>query len=112
MGIKKDDLVYLQHILDAISIIEEYIAGKTYKEFESNIMLRDAVIRELEIIGEATKNISMEFREKHPDFPWRQMAGVRDKLIHDYLGVDIGAVWDTAVKDLPSLKQKLMKIKG
>ena len=62
MGIKRDDMVYVRHILDAISAIEEYVSGKNFKDFEANMMLKDAVIRELEIIGEATKNISIEFR--------------------------------------------------
>ena len=107
---KKDEGVFLRYILDSMDLIEGYLKGKTYEEFEENQMLQDAVIRELEIVGEATKSLSQEFREKYPDIPWRQMAGMRDKLIHGYFGVDVGAVWDTATEDIPSLREKLQKI--
>jgi len=106
----KDDTVFLKHILDAIDLIESYLKDKNYEEFESNRMLQDAVIRELEIIGEATKNLSAEFRNRHPEIPWRQIAGMRNKLIHGYFGVDLGAVWDTATNDIPSLREKLREI--
>ena len=106
----KDDTVFLKHILDAIDLIESYLKDKSYEEFEENRMLQDAVIREIEIIGEATKNLSVEFRNKYPEIPWRQIADMRDKLIHGYFGVDLGAVWDTATKDIPSLKEKLREI--
>ena len=107
---KKDDAVFIRYILDSMDILGEYLKGKTYEEFEENRMLQDAVIRELEIIGEATKSLSQDFRDKYPDIPWRQMAGMRDKLIHGYFGIDLGAVWDTATEDVPSLKEKLQKI--
>ena len=106
----KDDTVFLKHILDAINLIEEYLKDKSYEEFKNNRMLQDAVIREIEIIGEAAKNLSKEFRNKQSDIPWRQIAGMRDKLIHGYFGVDLDAVWDTATRDIPSLKGKLQEI--
>ncbi len=106
----KDNTVFLKHILDAIDLIESYLRGKSYEEFEKNRMLQDAVIREIEIIGEATKNLSAGFRNKYPEIPWRQIAGMRDKLIHGYFGVDLGAGWDTATKDIPSLGEKLREI--
>ncbi len=107
---KEQDIVFLQHILDAINLIEEYTKNKSYKDFENNRMLQDAVIRELEIIGEATKNLSKELRKAHPHIPWKQIAGMRDKLIHGYFGVDLEAVWNTVTKDLPILKKNIKKI--
>lgn len=104
---KRGDLVYLRHILDAISRIEEYTQDIKYEDFMDNHLIQDGVIRQIEIIGEATKRLSKEIREKHSGIPWRDMTGMRDKLIHNYFGVDIDAVWDTAERDIPGLKNRL-----
>ena len=104
------DEVYLRHIRDAIAAIEEYASGVAFDAFSRNRLLQDGVIRELEIIGEAAKNVSAEFREANSDVPWRDIAGMRDKLIHEYFGVDMEAVWNTVVQDIPELKATTDKL--
>jgi uncharacterized protein with HEPN domain len=106
----KDDTVFLRHILDAINKIQGYTKGMDYEGFRTSSLVQDGVIRQLEIMGEATKNLSQEIREKHPDIPWKDIAGMRDKLIHQYFGVDIAGVWDTAEQDIPTLKSNLIKL--
>ena len=107
---KKDDSVYLKHILNAISRIEEYTQGIKYEDFMDNHLIQDGVIRQIEIIGEATKRLSKEIRGRHSEIPWKDMTGMRDKLIHDYFGVNIDAVWDTVERDIPTVKNKLKEI--
>lgn len=97
------DRLYLQHIADAIAKIESY-ARVGREEFFAASHWQDAIIRQLEIIGEATKRLSPILRDRHPGIPWRQIAGLRDVLIHDYMGVDLEAVWQVVQKDLPRLK--------
>jgi uncharacterized protein with HEPN domain len=80
------------------------------KDFVGNHLIQDGVIRQLEIMGEAAKRLSNEIKDKYSEIPWRDITGMRDKLIHDYFGVDITAVWDTAVRDIPILKDKLRDI--
>ncbi len=101
---RRSDDIYAQHILDAISRIELYTAGIERSAFLSTPMMQDAVIRQLEIIGEATKMLSLNFREQRPNIPWRSIAGMRDKLIHQYFGVDIDMVWQTAIDDIPIIR--------
>jgi uncharacterized protein with HEPN domain len=93
--------------MDAVLSIEKYAKGFSYKKFLKNRLVQDGVIRQIEIIREATKRLSLEMREKSQDIQWRNIAGMRDKLIHDYMGVDIDAVWDTVKKDILDLKAKL-----
>ena len=101
----RNDRAYLTHIRDAIDTIEEYLEVVSYEEFTSNKMIIDAVVRELEIIGEASNNLSEEFRERHPDIVWRRMKDMRNFLIHEYFGVNIKVVWDTCREDLPKLSK-------
>lgn len=102
----KTDLAYLSHIMDSITKIETYAAvGK--EEFMAVTHWQDAIIRNLEIIGEATKRISRPLKDKHPEIPWRHIAGLRDVLIHDYMGVDLNSVWNVVENDLPSLKKQV-----
>jgi uncharacterized protein with HEPN domain len=101
---KRDDSVYLQHILEAMELIEEYLTDIDFSKFNNTRLLQDGVIRQFEIIGEATKNLSQNVRDMAPVVPWKDMAGMRDKLIHQYFGVDIEAVWATAQLDLPTIR--------
>jgi uncharacterized protein with HEPN domain len=105
----KRDRLYLKHILDAIEKIEDYTAVG-YETFMRASHWQDAVIRQLEIIGEATKRLSLELRTQHSDVPWRRIAGLRDVLIHDYLSVDLAAVWGITQTNLPSLKSEVQVI--
>lgn len=107
---RKDDSVYLRHVLDAISRIEEYTQDITYENFLNSHLRQDAAIRQIEVIGEAVKKLSLELKARYEKIPWKDVAGMRDKLIHDYFGVDLDAVWDTAKKDIPRLKNEIREI--
>jgi uncharacterized protein with HEPN domain len=102
----KKDKAYLKHILDAISDIEKFVEGVSEEEFFGNKEKQYAVLRALEIIGEATKNLSSELKGKNSDVDWKNIAGMRDKLIHAYFGVNLPLVWETVKTDLPQLKKR------
>ncbi len=106
---RKVDL-YLNDILEAISMIGEYTRGVTKSDFSRDRKCQDAVIRRFEIIGEASKNIPNSFRQKHPGVPWRDMAGLRDVLVHEYFGVDASRVWGVVEDDLPKLRKQIADI--
>ena len=100
---QRDYLDYLDDIAQAINKVAGFVAGMTFEQFERDEKTSFAVIRGLEIIGEATKKIPSEVRDRYPDIPWQAMAGMRDKLIHDYFGVNLEVVWKTTQEDLPPL---------
>ena len=94
---------YLHHIVDECEFIIQHSKYLDFDKFQENLMLQKAFFRSLEVVGEATKNISFPFREKYPAIQWREIAGMRDKLIHHYFDVDIQVVFDTCVVDIPDL---------
>lgn len=106
-----NNVVYIAHIMEAIEKIEKYLRDVSdVHQFVSSDMLFDAVLREMEIIGEAANNIDADFREIHPDIPWKKMISLRNILIHEYFGVNGQIVWDTCQGDLPQLKKLLLPI--
>ena len=107
---KKDASIFIKHILESIERIEEFTKEISKEKFVNSVQIQDAVIRRIEIIGEATKNIPNKFRKEYSEVPWGEMAKTRDKLIHGYFGVDLDLTWDIVKKDLPDLKKKVKKI--
>lgn len=105
----KDDNLYLAHILERIARIRQHTAGG-YEVFIEQSVVQDAVLRNLEVIGEAVKQISPELREQHPHIPWRRMAGMRDVLIHDYMGIDLEEVWNVVAFNLDTLEKQISSI--
>jgi len=108
----KRDKIYLGHIMQAISDLESHTKGLDFESFSKNVLVQDGVMRKLELIGEASKRLSEEFRSSVTEIPWRDICGMRDKLIHDYMGVDLMAVWKTATEDAQILKRALEKLTG
>lgn len=108
----ENDEAFLKHILEATESIEEYTRNMSKEDFmsEPNRMVRDAVIRQFEIIGEATRKLSEETKRLNPDLPWQDIADMRNKLIHEYFGVDMAVVWQTMESDLPLLKKVAQKV--
>ncbi|MFA6569791.1 MAG: DUF86 domain-containing protein [Bacteroidota bacterium] len=108
----KKDSVYIEHILISINHIEEYLFNKSYLDLVQSNLIQDAVIRNFQIIGEAAKKISETFKSENNTIPWKQMAGIRDKLVHEYTGVDLDAVWNTVKEDFPKIKKQLLVLKN
>ena len=108
---KRNAQVYVDDILECLERIEEYVEGWDVDDFEGNFQLQDSVIRRLEIIGEAAKNMPEEIKQKHSKIPWKKIAGTRDVLIHAYFGIDLGMIWKVVKDDLPILKKEILKLK-
>lgn len=107
---KRNINLFFEDILEAINSIKEYTQNMDYGEFIKDKRTRDAVVRNLEIIGEATKNIPDEIKEKYPEINWKAISGMRDKLIHEYFGVSNLIVWETLTNDLPLFESQIEKI--
>ncbi len=106
----KEPSAFLQHILESIELIEKRTKDITNDDLANSIDLQDMVVRRLEIIGEAVRNLPKEFREKHPEINWKSPADMRSVLIHMYYEVDIDILWDTITKDLPPFKEQIKKL--
>ena len=107
---KKDPKIFLGHILESIAEIEKNTKKKTKEKFFNSVTIQDAVVRRLEIIGEAVKNLPSSLKRKHPDISWKNIAGTRDVLIHEYFGVDLDIVWDVVKNDIPKLKKQIKEL--
>jgi uncharacterized protein with HEPN domain len=108
--VKRQTIVYLQHIRDAIVWIEDYTRGMDGDVFRKNHMAQDAVLKQIEVIGEAAKHLPAEFTDRHLEVPWKDIVGMRDIVVHNYLGVDIVATWKTVSVDIPVLGNAIDKI--
>ena len=107
---KKDPLIFITHIIESIDLIGDFAKGLTKEKLADNKLKQSAIIRQIEIIGEAAKNLPTEFIEKYKDIPWKDIIGMRDKIIHQYFDIDINIVWNVLEVNLPDLKKKIKKI--
>lgn len=104
---KKDAKVLIGHIIESTELIEQYSQDLTEEKFKNNVCIQDSIVRRLEIIGEAVKNIPTAFKTNHPDLPWKQMAGMRDVLIHEYFAIDLSLTWMVVKRELLPIKTRL-----
>jgi uncharacterized protein with HEPN domain len=102
---------FITHIAESLELIESYIEGRNKEEFLTSVGLQDMILRRLEIIGEAVKNLPRDFCEIHPGIPWKKLAGLRDVLIHHYFGIDTELVWIVLTRELPPLKTQIDEIR-
>ena len=107
----KDPVVFVSHILECIEKVEEYTTGKSRQDFLDSTQLQDAVIRRIEIIGEAARNIPKSIQEEYPQVRWDEAKGMRNILIHEYFGVDLELTWQVVQRDLPKLKKQMSELK-
>ncbi|MFW9881746.1 MAG: DUF86 domain-containing protein [Candidatus Thorarchaeota archaeon] len=106
----KDYKIYLQHILDEISYLQQDSNGLKFNDFMKNETLKRSFVRSIEVIGEAVKNLPDDIRQKNNSIPWKNIAGMRDKLIHHYFGIDYKMVWDVVLNKIPELKNAVEKM--
>ena len=109
---KRDIGLFIEDISGGIKNIGDFTRGLNKEKFSKDTLRQSAVIRQLEIIGEAVKNIPDNFRKKYPEVPWKDIVGMRDKLMHHYFGANLNTVWKVIKEDFPDLKKKIQKIKN
>lgn len=107
---RRDYRDYLQDILDAVNDIESFVGNMSYEDFKKDKKTLNAVVRSIEIIGEASKNIPGALKAKHKELPWKRMIGMRDKLVHAYFGVDVEILWKAIKEDIPPLRKSIQKM--
>jgi uncharacterized protein with HEPN domain len=108
--IRRDYRDYLQDVLEAVNDVEDFVGDMSFEEFSRDRKTINAVVRSIEVIGEASKNIPESLKAKHKDLPWKQIAGMRDKLIHAYFGVDLEILWKAVKENVPRLKESVLKM--
>ncbi|MBN1896489.1 MAG: DUF86 domain-containing protein [Candidatus Aenigmarchaeota archaeon] len=106
----KNDIVYIKHVMDSIGAINDFSRGISKRELKTNRMKRSAIVREIEIIGEAVKNVSSATKNRYRHIRWKEIAGTRDKMIHHYFGVDLDIVMSIVTNDIPILEKEMLKI--
>ncbi len=107
---KRDNLLFLEDILTSIILIEKYTKNLNLSLLEKKIEKQDSLVRRIEIIGEAAKNLPLDFKNKYSDVPWKDIAGMRDIIVHAYFGVNLDTVWKVVKNDLPKLKKQIQEI--
>ena len=107
---KKNPFVFIEHMLQFIEDIENFSQGLSKADFKRNNLRQSAILRKIELLGEAAKNLPFSFRNKYPSIEWKKIIGTRDKLIHQYFGVDLDLMWDVVKKELPKLKKQIKDI--
>lgn len=106
-----EDKIWILHMIESAQCVQEFLAGKTYDDLQKNKQLSFAVVRALEIVGEAASQIAQELRDKYPQIPWRNIISMRNKLIHAYFDINYRIIWSAAKEDIPQLLQHLKDIK-
>ena len=107
---KKEAKPYLLHILEECKFLREKSRNLNFKKFNSDFVIKKAFVRSIEIIGEAVKNIPFQFRNKYKSIPWKEIAGMRDRLIHEYFGINYKIVWKTVKEEIPELEKDIKEI--